>query len=208
MTPRHTVKLAALVASACLIVFAAQGQPAPAAPPDDNVLVHRFTIPPGQAWGTISVPLLPAAWRVGHIDGPGASEAHLRGMLDRLDGIEVGGRCTGWVEGARDYFCGFVVRGINVAGAGVGHLSFVSDWAAAPDAQRAQAAVQNVDHPMLLDVSRLARFRAPPPDAGHTSFGRELQFEIRAVSDPLVPSEFDRGSGMVILRGGQRGAAN
>ena len=208
MTPRHPVKLAALVASACLIVIAAQAQPAPAAPPDDHVLVHRFTIPPGQTWGTISVPLLPAAWRVGHIDGPRASEADLRGILDRSDGIEVGGRCTGWVEGTREYFCGFEVRGINVAGSGVGHLSFVSDWAIAADAQRAQAAVQNPNHPMLLDVSRFVRFRAPLPDAGHTSFGRDLQFEIRAVSNPLLPSEFDRSGGMVILRGGQRGAAS
>jgi hypothetical protein len=207
MTPRHPVKLAALFASACLVVFAVQAQPASAAPPDDNVLVHRFTIPPGQTWGTISLPLLPADWRVGHIDGPRANEAHLRGILGRLVGIEIGARCTGWVEGASDYPCGFVVRGFDVAGAVVERLSIVSHWAA-PDAQRAQSALQNLDHPMLLDVSRLVHFRAPLPDAGHSPFGRELQFEIRAVSNPLLPSEFDRGSGMVILRGGQRGAAS
>lgn len=208
MTPRHPVKLAALVASACLVVFAVQAQPAPAAPSDDSLLVHRFTIPPGQTWGAISVPLLPAAWRVGDVDGPGVSETQLRGILGRLVDIDVGGRCTGCVEGARDYPCGFVVRGINVTSAVVGHLSYLSDWAAAADAQGARAAMHDPDDPMLIDVSRFVRFSAPLFDAGGSTFGRELQFEIRAVSNPLVPSDFDRDSGMVVLRGGQRGAGN
>ncbi len=41
MTPRRPVKIVALVAGACLFIFAAQAQPAPAAPPDNHVLAFR-----------------------------------------------------------------------------------------------------------------------------------------------------------------------
>ena len=90
---------AALVAGACLVAAcAAQAQGAPPAS-DAGVLVHRFTIPPQQSWGPISIELIPAAWRVGHLDGPPATEAQLQAALGGLAGMEFGGRCAGWVEG-------------------------------------------------------------------------------------------------------------
>lgn len=59
MTPSRPVKLAALVASACLVV-AAQAQPAPTAPPADHVLVHRLTQQaPAAAEGGLSLEAMP-----------------------------------------------------------------------------------------------------------------------------------------------------
>jgi len=54
----------------------------------------------------------------------------------------------------------------------------------------------------LVDDERFVALRLPWSylgDKGET-YGGTLQFDIRALSNVLAPSTFDRGSGLVILR--------
>ena len=53
-----------------------------------------------------------------------------------------------------------------------------------------------------LDGERFVALRMPLPYLGDKSqaLGGTLRFDIRAVSNVLVPSKFDRSSGLVILR--------
>src|SRR5262245_10947452 len=77
------------------------------------VLVHGFKIPDGDAWGDVSIDLAAGAWHVGSASGPLASEAQLRWALRSLIGLELGGRCTGWVSGPTAYPCGFSLREVD-----------------------------------------------------------------------------------------------
>ena len=174
-------------------------------------LVHRFTLPARLAWGTVSISLAPQAWRVGHLDGPVATEAQLRIALGELASIEIGGRCAGWVEGATSYPCGFAVGEIDLAGSVGERFSGVSaDWQT-PGAQRRLPGTDRPDFRAsgliapVLDAPRFVSVRAPLRYLGDKAiaFGGKLDFRIRAVSNALVPSEFDRSSGTVILRGGR-----
>ena len=213
MTPnRHDKLLAVLVTSACLVACAAQAQNPAAAPLDDSLLVHRFTLPHKQSWGRIAVLLVPAQWRVGRIDGPPATEAQLRAVIGHLGGIEVGGRCAGWVEGQTAYPCSFAVREIDFAGAVMErHFTIASDCASADEGpaqapMRSQPPQTGASTSRMQGALRFVGVRAPLAYLGDKSqaFGGRLQFEIRAVSNPLLPSQFDRSSGMVILHSGQR----
>ncbi len=179
-------------------------------PADEIVLVHRFTIPQKLAWGKVGVKFAPQVWRVGNPSGPAANAAQLRMVLGTLSGIEIGGRCTGWVEGSAAYPCGFAVRSLGINSQIDDRYSGVAmDWA--PDPKRAQAAVdarpqadmQGLISP-LLDTPRFVGLQVPPHqlDDPRHAFGGRLRFEIRAVSNPLVPSLFDRASGQVTLCGG------
>jgi hypothetical protein len=209
------IKLVVLIAGMWLAACPAQAQDQTAIAFDGPVLVHRFTIPPGRAWGTITVDVAPAAWHVGQIDGPPATEAHVRAVMGRLAGIEVGGRCAGWVEGPTAYPCGFSVREFDLAGSVAQRfVGIVSDMTK-PDTKRAQAAVDSrppnagaLISP-VLDVPRLVTLQLPRRYLGDKSkvIGGQLRFEIRAVSNPLVPSEFDHSSGVVTLRGGPHRAS-
>jgi hypothetical protein len=182
----------------------------PAAPAYEHiVLVHRFAIPEKSAWGKVSVDLVPAAWRVGGADGPPASAAQLRVALRALGGMQIGGRCAGQVDGATAYPCGFAVRELGLAAqAGDRQSGIAMDWTHNP--ARARAAVDGRRASPVKDLF------APVPDTprfvGLTvalhqlgeidkAFGQKLEFEIRAVSNPLVPSMFDRANGLVTMCG-------
>jgi hypothetical protein len=179
-------------------------------PADEIVLVHRFTIPQKLAWGKVGVKFAPEVWRVGNPSGPVAKAAQLRMVLGTLSGIEIGGRCTGWVEGAAAYPCGFAVRSLGIdSQVGDRYSGVATDWT--PDPTRAQAAIdarpQANMHGLispLPDTQRFVGLQVPPHQLGdpHHAFGSRLAFEIRVVSNPLVPSLFDRATGQVILCGG------
>ncbi len=91
------------------------------------------------------------------------------------------------------------------------YAAIANDWETA-DRQRAEAAVKarppGLDGTGLIaplpDAARFVALRAPLRYLGDKgkSFGGRLQFEIRALSNALVPSQFERDSGMVILRAG------
>lgn len=179
-------------------------------------LVHRFTLPADLAWGSISVGLTPTSWRIGHADGPVATEAQLRAVLANLNGIDIGGRCTGWVDGGTSYPCSFAVTDIDLAGVSSERFGALSaDWRSSVEAHsRAPATDHLVIHApgtiaAVLDAPRFVAVRIPQPYLGDRAgtFGSKLDFRIRAISNPLVPSRFERDSGAVILRGGPRNSA-
>ena len=175
--------------------------------------MHRIDIPQRLAWGKVSIAPAPGGWRVGTADGPPANAVQLRLVLADLGSVEIGGRCTGWVEGPSAYPCGFAVRGLSLAGSAADEFTTTAlDWT--PDPQRAQAAIDarpQADMKGLIsplpDAPRFVGVRVPP---GHLSvrgaaYGGELKFEFRALSNPLVPSLFDYASGRVALCGGMQG---
>ena len=182
----------------------------PAGP--DVVLVHAFRIPDGDSWGRISIDLSSGGWRVGGPDGPVAGEAQLRQALRALEVVEVGGRCAGWVDGATAYPCGFSLREIDWAGAVAQRYAAIAvdQQSVVVAAAREQAAVDMAAQPHAsaltalprVDDERFVALRLPWSylgDKGQT-YGGALQFEIRALSNGLAPSKFDRNSGLIALR--------
>jgi len=176
----------------------------------DIVLVHAFRIPSGESWGPVSIDLSAGGWRVGGPGGPLATEGQLRVVLRSLVAAEVGGRCTGWVSGATAYPCGFSVRDIDLAGAVEPRYAAIAvdqesvagaRERAEVDASRDEQA-SAVPRSPRLDTERFVGLRMPSSYLGNQSrtFGGTLRFEIRALSNVLAPSMFDRSSGLVILR--------
>jgi hypothetical protein len=176
---------------------------------DHIVLVHRFVIPEKFSWGKVSVALPPAAWRVGSADGPTASAAQLRVALRAFGGLQIGGRCAGQVDGSTAYPCGFAVRQLGFAAQTDDRQSGIAmDWTsnsararAAVDARQVNA-MDDVFAP-VPDTPRFVGLKLGPHQLGdiEKAFGRKLEFEIRAVSNPVSPSTFDRASGLVTLCG-------
>lgn len=173
------------------------------------VLVHRFAIPEKLDWGKVSVDLVPAAWHVGGADGPPASAAQLRLALRALGILEIGGRCTGQVNGLTSYPCGFAVRELGFAGqTGDRQGGIAMDWATGSARAQAgvsarQAANRKVQFAPLPDTQRFVGLQVEPRHLGDVdkASGRRLEFEIRAVSNSLHRSTFDRASGLVMLCG-------
>jgi len=176
----------------------------------DVVLVHAFKIPSGESWGPVSIDLSAGGWRVGAAGGPPATEGHLRLVLRSLAAVEVGGRCTGWVNGATAYPCGFSLRDIDWAGAVEPRYAAI-----AVDQESVAATRKHVDTELSVDDGASAAARSPQLDGEHFvalrmppaylgdksgTIGGTLRFELRALSNALVPSKFDRASGLVILR--------
>lgn len=176
----------------------------------DIALVHRFDLPGKLAWGKISIKLDSAGWRVGDIDGPRANPAQMSVALGAMRAIEIGTRCTGWVEGPTAYPCGFAVRELGFSRETDDRQAAIAmDWT--PDPQRAQAAITarpQADMKGLLapvlDTPRFVRLRVSAQQFGNPekSTGDKLEFEVRVVSNPLVPSLFDRKSGLLTVCGG------
>ena len=135
--------------------------------------------------------------------------AGVQGALGALGGVEIGARCTGWVEGPNAYPCGFALRDIGFTAQTVErHGGIVMDWT--PNPQRAQAAIDARPHAdmkglmsPLPDTQRYVGMHVAPRLLGDPAkaVGRKLEFEIRAVSNRLVPSLFDHASGLVALCG-------
>lgn len=183
---------------------------------DADALYHRFDVPARTAWGAVRVELSPQAWRVGGPDGPAADAAQLRAVLANVGAIEIGGRCAGWVEGPTGYPCGFAVRGLRIDGTASEQPQVLqSEWGT-PDSERVRASLAAVNPELaaagliapVLDSPRLVTARAPADLLGNRSaaYGAMIGFEIRALSNPLVPSDFDRRSGFVVLRGSGSGS--
>lgn len=200
----------AAAAAALLAVSATHAQATDA--PEADALYHRFAIPTRLSWGEVRVPLSPEAWRVGHPGGPPASEAQLSAALADAAGIEIGARCTGWVEGATVYPCGFALRDFGFAGSAGERFAGIAVDLEQPDAdarrrslgRRRELEAAGLIAP-VLDAPRFVAVRVPPRYLERNgAFGTTITFGFRAVSNPLVPSLFDReGGATVILRGGQ-----
>lgn len=181
-----------------------------AIPSHDIALVHRFNLPEKLAWGKVSIKLDSAGWRVGDVDGPRANPAQMSVALGAMRAIEIGSRCTGWVEGPTAYPCGFAVRELGFSRQTDDRQAAIAmDWT--PDPQRAQAAIAarpQADMKGLLapvlDTPRFVRLLVSAQQFGNLekAASDKLEFEVRVVSNPLVPSLFDRKSGLVTMCGG------
>ncbi len=182
-------------------------------------LYHRFAITPGGAWGEVSLALEPGRWRVGHPDGPAATADELRAVLAGLASVRIGGRCAGVVEGRTEYPCGFALSRLDVGGikgerfggiAGGGAPTFAI--LPADDADAIEPAADTARQPIATpggaaaSVQRRVEVVASVdwPGAVGIDLGARLSFRFRGVSNALVPSSFDLGSGVVVLRGGRR----
>jgi hypothetical protein len=178
----------------------------------DVVLAHAFKIPNGDSWGRISLELSSGGWRLGGPGGPPAGEAQLRLALRTLVAVEVGGRCAGWVDGATAYPCGFSLRDIDWNGTVAQQYAAIAvdqqSVVAAAARELAEVGTPAEPHASAVitvprvDDERFVALRLPWSylgDKGDT-YGGTLQFDIRALSNVLAPSTFDRGSGLVILR--------
>jgi hypothetical protein len=197
--------LSAILLAICPIPGSTQEAPARGG----IVLVHSFRLPADLAWGSVSVSLTPQAWRVGSAQGPVASEAQLRAVLSRLAEIDIGGRCAGWVDGGTSYPCSFAVSDVDLGGTvNERYGALGADWRLTPEAARGLPGAENPDDRAsgstgpVQDTPRLVAVRLPRPYVGDKSkaFGAKLEFRIRTVSNPLMPSQFERASGSVVLR--------
>jgi hypothetical protein len=149
-----------------------------------------------------SIDLAAGGWRVGAIDGPPANEAQLRLALSALAGLEVGGRCTGWVEGATSYPCGFSLRKVVFAGVVIGEHPAIAMSGSAPEIDHSELADRSdrqgsaVSGLLRPEMQRLVVVRLLLGEFGDrgSAIGSRIQFEMRTVSNALVPSRFDRAT--------------
>jgi len=181
----------------------------------DTVLMHRFRLPHGDAWGTVVVSLSAGGWHIGQAQGRLASTHLMRIALRDLVSIEIGARCAGWIDGPTVYPCGLSFRNVDLAGAVADRYTAIAmDWealkvahgAAAHGAQPGQHASDVAALPRR-DALRFVALRLPPIYLGDQSatLGGTLRFEVRTLSNAQAPSKFDRSSGWVILRARPRG---
>jgi len=182
--------------------------------PPAQALYQRFAVPAKTTWGTVAIDLRAQTWRVGRIDGPAATEAELRAALDGAASLEIGAHCAGWVEVSTVYPCGFAVRDFGVRAGGERFTAIATDLQPA-DAGAVRAT--SVPRPDLQaagliapvpDAKRFVAVRVPQrflQDLG-AAYAGKLRFEFRAITNPLVPSEFDRSSAVVVLRDNHRHA--
>lgn len=210
----HRLPLAKWIRCAGLSVLVALG---PAAGAQDALtLYHRFTLPAPGEWAAVTVELVPDRWRVGRPDGPPATERELRGVLNALEWLTIGGHCTAAVDGDTAYPCAYAVRGLDLAGVVDPQFRVRADteapvmWsmfdirgldagggpiaANAQSVRRPQAAVGRIE--------QFAAIVAPPSYLGDqgAGYGKRLRFAIRAVPNAIAESSFDAASGLVILR--------
>lgn len=174
---------------------------------DMVVLVHRITIPTDSSWGVTSMALSVGHWRVGDADGAVATAAELTAALQDVVSIEIGGVCRSWLDGPTLYPCGFSVRNVDLAGLvndkytamefddGFGPMSSSNlTMPATPSTPSGTAATPAVPRFVAVQLPHEYLRKANAALGGH------LRFEVRAISNPLVPSQFDSTSGVVILR--------
>jgi hypothetical protein len=175
----------------------------------DLVLVHEFKIPSGESWGPVAIVLAAGGWRIGSARGEFASESQLRQVLHGLASVELGGRCSGWFSGPTAYPCGFSLRDIDMAGAVAERYAAIAvdeqSVAAVRESPELEVpAEMHASQPLSPrpDAEHFVGLRMPPTYLGDKSqtYGGTLSFEIRALSNVLVRSRFDRNSGLVILR--------
>lgn len=188
--------IAAVLAAACATV--AQADPAP-------TLHLRFTLEPGLGWTALRLAPQQADWR--RADGSPATPSQVRAVLATLASVEVAARCAGWVDGATLYPCGFAVEAERAD-----HAPFAAQaihWSATAAARErsireAPAGVREAGliAPVLDEAQRVA---VVLPSA---AVGARLSIRIRPLSNHLVPSQFDRASGELVLRGGKPAAGS
>ncbi len=199
-TPSHTTVAAALLA-VCLLGT-------PGAWASEGLELHaRFDIAPRQAWGAVRITA--ADWHVGSAQGTPATAAELRAVLSGPHSLAVGGRCAGWVDGATTYPCGFAVDSLKLDGralaAGPLHAFGWESTKEARERSIAKASPEVRAAGLIAPLPDEAQFvgitvRRPGDSEGAPA--PALSFRIRALSNAMVPSIFERGTGAAVLRVG------
>ena len=200
--------LAGLSLATAATAATAQGAAAADAPIEGPTLVATFHLAPGLGWTTVRLDVGVVAWRVGSAAGPLASDEQLRAVLAQLQSVEVGARCTGWVEGATSYPCGFDVEARRPGAPAFGARRYGLETSAEGRTRTAGRATPQMQAAGLIaplpDAEAFVGVRVPAGLIGMvsgTASGTAIDLRVRPLSNPLVPSSFDRASGAVLLRG-------
>jgi hypothetical protein len=198
----------------CACIAACFGGVAPCVAADADApqpLYHRFEIPADGAFGAVSIDLVPAAWRVGHADGPPADAAQLDAVLAQLSRIRVRGRCGSIVDGATEYPCSFALARLAVDGIPAARLDGVAGGGAATfsiaavaGAPLAEEAALGGDRSRIDRVLEVVASIAGAGEPGARAGGR-IAFSFRAVPNSIAPAAFDPHSGVVVLQPRPRG---
>ena len=182
-------------------------QTAPNAARVPVTLVHRITIASDTSWQANAIALTAGGWHINDADGAVATAGQLLSVVRDVAAIEIGGVCRGWVDGPTSYPCGFAVRKVDLAGL-VDEKFESMEFDDGSGATRAWTQPRPEDRPSssgftaTRDRPRFVAVRLPDAYLGNVSgaLGGHLRFEVRAVTNQLMPSQFDGGSGLVILR--------
>jgi hypothetical protein len=174
----------------------------------DAMELHaRFDIAPGQNWATVRIEA--ADWHLGSLQGTQATLAQLKALMAGSHLLAVGGRCAGWVEGQTSYPCGFAIEVLKLDSellmAGPLHAYGWESTLQARERSIAQASPEVRASGLIAPLPDEAKFVGITllrvgTDKNPTE--SVLSFRIRTLSNPLVPSIFDRTSGSVVLRNG------
>ena len=174
----------------------------------DAMELHaRFDIAPGQNWATVRIEA--ADWHLGSLQGTQATLAQLKALMAGSHLLAVGGRCAGWVEGQTSYPCGFSIEVLKLDSellmAGPLHAYGWESTLQARERSIAQASPEVRASGLIAPLPDEAKFVGITllrvgTDKNPTE--SVLSFRIRTLSNPLVPSIFDRTSGSVVLRNG------
>ena len=200
-------KVMAFAVNAAVVgAVAAQG----ASAPDDSVLMLRFTLPPSGGWGAVSIGLVPGGWHIGRADGPPATQAELLGVLTALAGLEIGGSCSGWVAARTSYPRGFAITDLDFAGSTPERFrATATDWPEPTllglNTTSRESAATSAAVEAMPTARHLVVVRAPRAYHGNKAqaLSGTLRFNVRAVMNSVMPSEFDAQGGIVILRRGK-----
>lgn len=174
------------------------------------VLVHRIKMAKDASWQANAIALIAGGWHVSDANGVVATDAQLLSVFQNVASIEIGGVCRGWLDGPTSYPCGFAVREVDLAGQvdeRFAAMEFdngsgvISAWTSQPPPARSGITA-------TPSAPRFIAVRLPRVFLGNVSpaLGGHLRFDLRTISNPLLPSQFDSTSGLVVLRGRKENA--
>lgn len=176
-------------------------------PADVLYLFQPARLAPASPSAMVTIDFNPAQWRVGAIDGPVATAAQLREVLDDLQGIVVSGACANAAADTRKpvtQACAFALRHPDYVGpmnpASTGH---VLGWAMGAGPQPGAGAGLSVAQRYfgLLDP---VRFAGSAGAAAGTGAAAQLAMRFDGGADMLMPSGFVPQGSALILHNDQR----
>lgn len=169
---------------------------------DETTLHARFRLAAGETWASVTIELAPSAWRWGGAEGSPASQAQVQSVLLHLQSIEIGATCAGWADGPTSYPCGFAVEMVDAEPAFAARAMGWESSAVARDRHAGRSTPKLPRAGVIAPLPQAPSFVAVKVPAPVLAGGaaRRITFRIRALSNSLVPSTFDRDSGEVILR--------
>lgn len=202
-----------LLVFAVILALATLARAEPAVPLS---LYHPFTVGVEPRWSSVSVTMNPDAWHVGQPDGPVASAAQLRSVLNSLQTFVVGCDCEGASAGQTYYPCGLEMARPMVNGKPRGEDEVHGGWRSTSGYTlmrvragivRAMSAVGQVSGPSqvsLLSPSIQVNpgflgLLAPEEFRKRAAGAQALSVDVRTVSSNLGPAKIKPSSGALII---------